>query len=782
MPKIETVSLEAYAARAYLAYAMSVVRGRAIPDVSDGLKPVQRRILYAMRRLRLDASATPMKSARVVGDVLGKYHPHGDGATYEAMVRMAQDFSLRYPLVHGEGNFGSRDGDPAAAYRYTEAKLTPLAAALLDELARDTVDFKPNFDGKEKEPATLPARLPFLLLNGTSGIAVGLATEFPSHNLREVVEGAKLIIRKPRTTDEELFELIPGPDFPTGSTLITPTREILSTYKNGYGSFRLRARWRKEDLGRGKWRLVFHEIPHGTNAEAVMMEISALLDPKPREKKGKKLPLTPEQIRLKKLFGELVRNYENGSDRNEAVRVVIHPVDYKMDPDALALTLCAHTSLERNVPANLVAVDRSGRPRQASLREWLGQWCEYRLDTVRRRLQDEKRAVDHRLHIIAGRLSILDRIQEVVKLLTASENPREDLMSRFGLDEIQADDILDMRLRSLARLERIKLEQERDRLLPEQSRLAKLLSDEKAFRKLVISELDADAKAFADDRRTELAPAEATSVRRLADAAVADKLAPEPVALALTERGWLSWRPAKSLEDALALDFKPKTGDTVRRIYFGDRNDHLVLMDDTGRAYSLHLVDLPSKADTLPLTTWFDPPAGTRFVEGAVAAPDHRFLVAGQKGYGFVVKASDWINRMKAGKAFLTLADGEHPLPPHPLGEALGEDAQVLALSTDGRAVVFPLADMKALPKGKGVAIMGLADGEALSDLAVFAPDAPPRLKGPRGPVALSAEHLDPLRGTRSAGKKGRRLHKHSPQGTFLRPGREEAQAPAAGS
>lgn len=779
MSRADTASLKDYAASAYLAYAMSVVCGRAIPDVEDGLKPVQRRILYAMRRLRLEASAKPMKCARVVGDVLGQFHPHGDGATYEAMVRMAQDFSLRYPLVHGEGNFGSRDGDPAAAYRYTEAKLTPLAEALLDELAWDTVDYKPNFDGKEREPVSLPSRLPFLLLNGASGIGVGLATEFPSHNLREVVEGAKLLVKNPKATDEDLFALIPGPDFPTGSTLITPPSEIAAAYKDGRGSFRLRARWRVEEESKGKWRLVFFEIPQGTNVEAIMLEIEALLDPKPKDKDGKKQTLKPEQLRLKKLFGELIKSYENNADRDEAVRLVVYPADRKMSPDALALALCAHTKLEMNVPVNMVAVDAEGRPRKGSLRDWLLQWCEYRVQTVRRRLLDEKSRIDHRLHILAGRLTILDKIQEVVKLLIASEQPKEDLMAKYGLDEIQAEDILEMRLRALAKLEKFKLEQERDKLLPEQARLEKLLADEKAVRKLVITELDADAKRFGDERRTQLAPAEASSAKKTVEnSAVAEKMAPEPVAVALTERGWLAWRPAKSLEEALALDFKPKTGDTVRRIFFGDRADYLMIMDETGRAYSLRLTDLPSKADTMPLTTWFE--SSAKFVEACLGTPASRYLVAGQGGYGFVVKGEDWINRMKAGKAFLTLAAEERPLPPQPLPESLSPEARVAVLANDGRGVSFPFADMKQLPKGKGVALIGLPEGGVVSDFVVFEPATPPVLKTAKGAtVNIQAAALQAVEGARSAGKKGKALHKQSEGAVFVRPGREEPVSPA---
>lgn len=759
---------------AYLAYSMKVVRDRAIPDVEDGLKPVQRRILYAMNVLKLEPSAKPMKSARVVGDVIGKYHPHGDSAVYEAMVRMAQPFSLRYPLVHGEGNFGTRDGDSPAAMRYTEAKLAPIAQALLDELHQDTVDFAPNFDGTMTEPQLLPGRLPFLLLNGSSGIAVGFATEFLSHNLNEVVEGAKLLIEKPKATLDELLAVIPGPDFPTGSVLISPAEEIRKVYEEGRGSLRLRARWRVETEGK-KWKLVFFEIPQGASAEKLLEEIQEIMDPKPKEKKGKKLPLSPDQLRKKKLFGELIEDYQNHSDFENKIRVVITPRDKKMDPKALADVLFAHTMLEKNVPANFVSLDRMGAPRPSNILDWLRQWCDFRIETVRRRLTFEKNRVDSRLHILAGRLSILDRIEEVIKVLRFSEDPKADLMEKFGLDDIQAEDVLEMRLRSVANLEKTKLLDEQGKLKVEQARLEKLLGSDKALKKLVISELDADAKRFGDDRRTLLEPATATSVKKLAQTAVAEKMAPEPVAVALTERGWIAWRPAKTAEEALSLDYKIKAGDSIRRVYFGDRNDHLVLLDDSGKGYSLHLVDLPSKADTLPLTTWFE--HGTRkIVEGGIAAPEARYILAGQGGYGFIVKASDWVSRMRAGKALLTLDAGETPLPPYPLA-GVSDDAQVMSLSTDGRAVVFPLADLKPLPKGKGVALMGLGDGARVSDLAVITD--PLRLRTGKGIVPIKPDAWAGVVGPRSAGKKGKALHAHAANAVFVRAGREEWTAAA---
>jgi topoisomerase-4 subunit A len=767
--KVENSPVEVYAPAAYLGYAMHVVKGRAIPDVEDGLKPVQRRVLYAMHQLRLFPSAKAMKSARVVGDVLGRYHPHGDSATYDAMVRMAQDFTLRYPLVHGEGNFGSRDDDPAAAYRYTEAKLTPIAEALLGELKWDTVDFRDNYDGKEVEPVTLPARLPFLLLNGASGIAVGLATEQPPHNLVEIAEAARRLIKNPKTTQEDVLDCVPGPDFATGCALINSPEDIRKIYSDGRGSFRLRARWKVVHDGK-KWHLVFYEIPQSTNVKKIMESINELVNPTQKEKGGKKQPLTAEQTRLKKWFGDLIELFEDHSDKEQAVALAIYPKDKKMDPNALAMALCGQTDLEVGIPVNMVAVDSSGSARLGNLFLWIGQWCEYRVATVRRRTIDEKAKVDHRLHVLEGRLSILDRIQEVVKVLTVSSDPKGDLIKTFALSEIQAEDILELRLRSLARLESVKLKDEQGLLIPEQARLAGLLADDKSLRKLVIAELDRDVKTFGDARRTVLEPADATSRnRQTALSIVSETLAPEPLAVVLTERGWIAWRPAKTWDDALSGDFKIKAGDQIRRVYWGDRHsDHLMMLDGAGRAFSLRLTDLPSKADAAPLTTWFDLKAP--IVEAAIGGLDSRFVLSGQNGYGFVVCGADWINRMKAGKAMLRLEDGEAPLPPMPIPAQLDPATPFLALASDGRAVAFPWSEIKALPKGKGVGLIGLAKGCTLSDITL---GSSYRLQPAKGnPVSLPAD-LSPWLGSRSAGKKGRNLHKHAVSAIFLRPGRE---------
>lgn len=769
MSKVEILTVNDFSKDAYLDYSMAVVKGRAIPDVRDGMKPVQRRILFAMSKLRLFPSARHVKSARVVGDVIGQYHPHGDTSVYDAMVRMAQPFSLRYPLVDGQGNFGSREGDPAAAMRYTESKMTPLAEALIEELNQDTVDFSPNFDGTLQEPVSLPSRLPILLMNGTKGVAVGLATEFPPHHLGEIAAASRMVLLDDKVSDEELLNHIQGPDFPTGSTLISSREEILKIYREGRGSFRLRAKWRVEPDGKDgkKWKLVFYQIPQETNVEKVHMEIERLLDPKPGEKDGKKLQLTPEQLRLKKMFSELVASVDNHSDRNEKVRLTIVPADKKIDPDTLALTLCAHTSLESNYPANLVAVDDKGTPRQGGLTEWIRQWCYYRILTVRRRLMDEKRAVDHKLHLYKGRLSLLDRIQEVVKMLTESDNPKQDLMDKYGLDEIQAEDILEMRLRQLARMERYKLEDEIKKLTAEQTRLDKLLKNDKLLRQLVVQELDNDVKKFNDERRTEVKPEESSSAKKIMDTAVVEKLGPEPVGIVITERGWLAWKPVKSLEEAEQADYKIKAGDNVKQVFFADRNqDYVWAMDDSGRAYSLKLTELPSKSDTMPFTQWFD--ISGKIIAGGVGNNETRWMVAGQNGCGFIAKGADIFNRMKAGKAFLTLDKDELPLTPLACPNEFTDNQAIISITTDGRVVAFPAKEMKVLPKGKGVALLGLVGEAKLYSYKVVSLEDDVSFKTKGGKIITSKPNdWKTVLGPRSAGKKGKSLFKDPEGATF---------------
>ena len=495
----ETLMLASFAERAYLDYAISVVKGRALPDVCDGQKPVQRRILYAMNELKLASDAKPRKSAAVVGDVLGKLHPHGDQSVYDALVRMAQDFSMRYPLIDGHGNFGSRDGDGAAAMRYTEARLTPIAALLLDEIGQGTVEFQDNYDGSAKEPRLLPARLPFTLLNGASGIAVGLATEIPSHNLDEVARAAIAMIRNPDITHDELMTIIPGPDFPGGGQIITPASAIADIYAGGRGSLKVRARWKIEELARGQWQAVVTELPPGTSAQKVLEEIEELTNPK--VKSGKKA-LSSEQTAMRQHILGILDTVRDESSREAPVRIVFEPKTRRIAPDEFMQTLLAHTSLEGNAPVNLVMIGIDGRPGQKNLAGILREWIEFRFVTVRHRTGWRLGRVDERIHILEGRETVLLNIDEVIRIIRESDDPKTALIATFHLSERQADDILEIRLRQLARMEKIRIEQELAELRKEKDTLQDLLAHPASMKRLVIREIESDRKKYGDKRRT----------------------------------------------------------------------------------------------------------------------------------------------------------------------------------------------------------------------------------------------------------------------------------------
>ena len=501
----DTLELAPYAERAYLEYAMSVVKGRALPAVQDGQKPVQRRILFAMKDMGLVHGAKPVKSARVVGEILGKYHPHGDSSAYEAMVRMAQDFTLRYPLIDGVGNFGSRDGDGAAAMRYTEARLTPLAELLLSEINQGTVDFVPNYDGAFDEPVSLPARLPMVLLNGASGIAVGMATEIPSHNLNEVTQAAVALLKKPSLQLTDLMDFIPAPDFAGGGHIITPTKDLQHIYETGKGSLRVRARYQIDKMARGQWRVIVSELPPNTSAAKILAEIEEQTNPKP--KAGKK-QLNQDQLNTKKLMLDLIEKVRDESDSEHPVRLVFEPKSSRIEPEHFVNTLMAQTSLEGNVSVNLVMMGMDNRPAQKNLKTILQEWLDYRVATVTRRLQHRLNMVEKRIHILDGRMIAFLHIDEIIRVIRESDEPKQDLIRQFGLTEIQANDILEIRLRQLARLEGVKLKSELNELREEQGSLKNLLSDEDEKKKLIIKEMKADAKQFGDARRTLVEAAE----------------------------------------------------------------------------------------------------------------------------------------------------------------------------------------------------------------------------------------------------------------------------------
>ena len=708
------LTLARYAERAYLDYAISTIRSRALPDVSDGQKPVQRRILFAMHEMGLGPAAKPVKSARVVGDVLGKYHPHGDSAAYDAMVRMAQDFSLRYPLVDGQGNFGSRDGDGAAAMRYTEARLTQYARLLLDEIDQGTVEFVPNYDGSATEPELLPARLPMILLNGASGIAVAMATEIPSHNLVEVAQAAIALIRDPKLSHEALMQIMPGPDFPGGGQIISSSADLAEAYRSGRGSIRVRARYHIEELARGQWQLVVDELPHGVSSQKVLEEVEELSNPKVRS--GKKA-LTPEQLQAKSQILNVMDAVRDESGREAAVRLVFEPKTSRIEQALLVNTLLACTSLETSVSINLVMLGQDKRPRQKTLTEILQEWIDFRLHTVRRRSAHRLDKVEDRIHILEGRQLVLLNIDEVIRIIRESDEPKPALMQAFGLTERQAEDILEIRLRQLARLEAIRIEQELKELFDERKKLQGLLGSEATLKKAVIKEIEADIKTYGDDRRTLIEAAE--------KAAVEARQVEEPVTVIISAKGWVRSRQGHG-HDARQFNFK--TGDELAGAYEVKTTDQLHALASNGRVYSIPVAGLPSaRGDGVPVTSFVELEAGSQILHAFAASADAGVLLATEKGFGLTCVAGDWQSRMKAGKHFLTLEEGDVPLPPV-LFDASRTDATVVCLSDGqgggdkGRVLAYPVSEVKTLHKGgRGVTLMGLEKKEKLRQVIVAA-------------------------------------------------------------
>lgn len=703
----DTLPLDAFAERAYLAYAMSVVRSRALPQVEDGLKPVQRRILFAMNEMRLSATSKHVKSARVVGDVIGKYHPHGDSSVYDAMVRVAQDFSLRYPLVDGQGNFGSRDGDSAAAMRYTECRLTPIAELLLSEIDRGTVDFLPNYDGAFKEPQFLPARLPFVLLNGASGIAVGMATEIPPHNLNEVAEAACHLIRHPDAGLDDILPMLPGPDYPGGGQLISSPETIRDAYASGRGSLRLRARWHVEELARGQWRVVIDELPHGVSTAQVLSEIETLTNPQPRA--GKK-EVSQEQKNLKQLVLGVLDAVRDESSDKAPVRIVLEPRSSRVGRDEFMAVLLAHTGLESSASLNMTMIGRDGRPQQKNLVQILREWIDYRYVTVERRTRHRLDEVDRRIHILEGRMIAFLHIEEVIRVIRESDEPKPALIAAFGLSEMQAEDILEIRLRQLARLEGFRIEKELADLREEREGLQQLLDSHSAMTRLLIKEIREDAKKHGDARRTLI---ETVTPVAPAEISVPD----EPVTVILSRNGWVRSRQGHGIDPA-SINYK--AGDQGFALIETRTVWPLVVIDTKGRAYTLKVSDLPGgRGDGTPMSTLIDFQDGARLARVVSAAPDSAWFFANSGSYGFICTLGDATSRQRAGKAFMTLEKGESVLEP-----ARVHGDWIAAVSEKGRILVFPRSEMKVQSGGRGVIVMALDAGEQLAAVAVPAEDA----------------------------------------------------------
>ena len=714
------LNLATYAQRAYLEYALSVVKGRALPDVCDGQKPVQRRILYSMSRMGLgfggangNSGAKPVKCARVVGDVLGRFHPHGDQAAYEALVRMAQDFSQRYPLIDGQGNFGSRDGDGAAAMRYTEARLAKITSLLLDEIDEGTVDFAPNYDGSTDEPRQLPARLPFNLLNGASGIAVGLATEIPSHNLREVADACIALIKNPKLSQEELLELIPGPDYPGGGQITSTAAEIAEAYRSGRGSLKVRARWKIEELARGQWQLVVTELPPGVSTQRVLEEIEELTNPK--VKAGKKT-VSQEQNQQKATLLAVLDGVRDESSKDAAVRLVCEPKTSRIEQQELITTLLAHTSLETSSPVNLTAVGLDGRPTQKSLRQMLFEWTEFRQITVERRSKHRLAKVLDRIHILEGRQTVLLNIDEVIALIRQSDEPKPALMARFGLSERQAEDILEIRLRQLARLEAIKIEQELSALRQEQEKLQEILASPAALRRLMIKEIESDAKTFSDARRT-LIQAEKKAVLEV-------RVVDEPVTVVVSEKGWVRVQKGQGHE---ASSFVFKAGDGLYATFECRTVDTLLAFGSNGRVYSVAVSLLPGgRGDGQPITSLLDLETGTQLLYYFAGPVDARLLLSSSGGYGFMATVEDMISRLKAGKAFVTCNAPEALCRPSVVAASAGTApllpaTHVACVSTGGRILCFEISELKIMSNGgRGLMLIDLQDKDSLAGAAAY--------------------------------------------------------------
>ena len=703
----DALPLDAFAERAYLAYAMSVVRSRALPQVEDGLKPVQRRILFAMSEMRLSATSKHVKSARVVGDVIGKYHPHGDSSVYDAMVRVAQDFSLRYPLVDGQGNFGSRDGDSAAAMRYTECRLTPIAELLLSEIDRGTVDFLPNYDGAFKEPQFLPARLPFVLLNGASGIAVGMATEIPPHNLNEVAEAACHLIRHPDAGLDDILPLLPGPDYPGGGQLISSSDAIRDAYASGRGSLRLRARWHVEELARGQWRVVIDEMPHGVSTAQVLSEIETLTNPQPRA--GKK-EVSQEQKNLKQLVLGVLDTVRDESSDKAPVRIVLEPRSSRVGRDEFMAVLLAHTGLESSASLNMTMIGRDGRPQQKNLVQILREWIDYRYVTVERRTRHRLDEVDRRIHILEGRMIAFLHIEEVIRVIRESDEPKPALIAAFGLSEMQAEDILEIRLRQLARLEGFRIEKELADLREERGGLQHLLDNRSAMTRLLIKEIRDDVKKHGDARRTLI---ETVTPVAPTEISVPD----EPVTVILSKNGWVRSRQGHGIDPA-SINYK--TGDQGFALIETRTVWPLIVIDTKGRAYTLKVSELPGgRGDGTPMSTLIDFQDGARLEQVVSAAPASAWFFANSGGYGFICSLGDASSRQRAGKAFMTLEKDESVLKPAPV---YGD--WIAAVSEKGRILMFPRSEMKVQSGGRGVIVMALDAGEQLAAVALPADDA----------------------------------------------------------
>lgn len=696
------IVLSEYAEKAYLTYAMSVIKGRALPSLSDGQKPVQRRILFAMHEMGLVPNNKPVKSARVVGDVIGKYHPHGDASSYEAMVRLAQDFIMRYPLVEGIGNYGSRDGDNAAAMRYTEARLTPFAEVLLKEINMGTIDFAPNYDGNNQEPVDLPSRLPVVLLNGASGIAVGLSTEIPPHNLGEITDAAIALLNDPDLSTKELLRYVHGPDFATGGQIINSQEEILHMYEEGRGSLRVRARYHIEKLANRHWQIVVEEIPQYASAKKILSQVEDFLNPK--IKPGKK-QLSEEQNNRKALFSSLLYRIRDEADQNSPVRLVFEPKSSRQDPGELMNILMAETDLELTIPVHLIMIGLDGLPQQKSLKTILLEWLQFRAQSVERRLKTRLSAVENRLHLLDGRMTVYLHIDEVIALIRESDEPKKALMTQFFLSKLQAEDILEIRLRQLAKLEWIKLEKEQKKLQKEESQLKQLLQDKKQRDLLIIEELKEDKEKFNDKRRT--------LIQEAARAELNQSVPDQAITIILSKQGWIRKRVGHNLN---LNNFSFKEGDDLQAVIETRSIAPILLISSSGQVYTIDSTEIRSgRNDGVPLSSLITLPPGINIV-GMLASdgPEDTVFFASSAAYGFLTPLNGLKTHTKHGRSVIEIGPGEEALPPIAFENKDLDTLNTVLVSEEVRLLSFPLKELNFLKKGKGLQLMKLPKGVRL--------------------------------------------------------------------
>ena len=724
---IEQMPLRTFTERAYLNYSMYVIMDRALPFIGDGLKPVQRRIVYAMSELSLNATAKYKKSARTVGDVLGKFHPHGDSACYEAMVLMAQPFSYRYPLVDGQGNWGAPD-DPKsfAAMRYTESRLSKISEILLSELGQGTVDYQPNFDGTLAEPQYLPARLPHILLNGTTGIAVGMATDIPPHNINEIADAAVMLLDNPKAGLDDVLEIVQGPDFPTEAEIISPKSEIRKIYEQGRGSIKMRATWKKED-----GEIIISALPHQSSPSKIIAQIA-------------------EQMTAKKL--PMLEDIRDEADHENPIRIVLVPRSNRVDTDALMAHLFATTDLEKSYRVNMNMIGLDHKPAVKGLLEILNEWLTFRRTTVTRRLQYRLDKVLSRLHILEGLMIAFLNIDEVIEIIRNEDDPKAELMARFNLSDEQADAILNLRLRHLAKLEENQLKAEQDELEKERLNLEAILGSERRLNTLIKKEIQEDAKKYASPRMSQLVEREEAKMISESDMTPA-----EPVTVILSEMGWV--RCAKGHDiDPKSLSYK--AGDNYLAHACGKSNQAVVFIDSTGRSYALDPLSLPSaRSQGEPLTGKLNLPAGATIEYVVMASEQQELLMASDAGYGFICKFEDLIARNKAGKALISLPENAKVMEPKTLANAT---ALVVAMTSAGRMLIFPAKDLPALSKGKGNKIVTIPAenakerGELLVKLLLISDQASLEFHSGKRKIVLKPEDLQKFRAER--GRKGSTL------------------------